>query len=87
MPQTAATTWGFWYQGWDYRLHTHAHTCLHWLMRMYTHAHTPYLSSLKSLRKISSAFCRNCCIVLPFFIYMSRPQSQHPGRQRVGRER
>lgn len=36
-----------------------------------THTHPParpHLSSLKSLRRISSAFCRNCCIVLPFFI-------------------
>lgn len=35
-------------------------------------AYCAYLSSLKSFRKISSAFCRNCCIVLPFFICRSR---------------
>lgn len=47
------------------------------LMHVYVHAraHTPYLSSLKSLRRISSAFCRNCCMVLPFFICRAGPRA------------
>lgn len=43
----------------------------------------PDLSSLKSLRRISSAFCRNCCIVLPFFICTS---ARVPGSGKVSGE-
>lgn len=87
-PQAAATTQGCWYQGWGCRLHTNMRAGVH------AHARARTCTRAHTLPELTEVFAQDLKRLLQellhgvaFFHLQSRPESQHPGHQGIGRGR